>query len=193
MDGPPGIFPELADELQLMTTHSNAIAERLVRSLREECLDHILPLSERHVRAVLAEFLSYYNHDRPHRSLTLETPAPSPRQLAGKVVSRAVLNGLHHVYERAPDSTSTFAALQAHLARIQEAYGKPAGIGEQATLSCRVGILGQWGTRRNIEALGVVVVLWRQKEHQTDYSRRAALAEVLDDRVVVPGGPLERS
>jgi len=80
-----------------------------------------------------------------------------------------------------------------HLARIQEAYGKPARIGEQATLSCRVGILGQWGKRRNVEALGVVVALWRQKEHQTDHSRRAAPAEVVDDRVVVPGGPLERS
>jgi hypothetical protein len=80
---------------------ANAIAERLVRSLRQECLDHILPLCERHVRAVLAEFVTYYNQDRPHRSLTLETPAPSPRQPAGKVVSRPVLNGLHHFYERA--------------------------------------------------------------------------------------------
>ena len=64
-------------------------------------LDHILPLSERHVRAVLAEFVTYYNQDRPHRSLTLEAPAPSSRQPAGKVVSRPVLHGLHHVYERA--------------------------------------------------------------------------------------------
>ena len=80
---------------------ANANAKRLVRSLRQECLDHILPLSERHVRAVLAEFVTYYSQDRPHRSLTLKTPAPSPRQLAGKVVSRPVLNGLHHVSERA--------------------------------------------------------------------------------------------
>ena len=80
---------------------ANATAERVVRSLRQECLDHILPLSERHVRAVLAEFVSYYNQDRPHRSLSQETPAPSPRQGTGKVVSRPVLNGLHHVYERA--------------------------------------------------------------------------------------------
>jgi hypothetical protein len=49
----------------------------------------------------LAEFVSYYNQDRPHRSLGLETPVPSPYQLDGEVVSRPVLNGLHHVYERA--------------------------------------------------------------------------------------------
>ena len=80
---------------------ANAIAERVVRSLRRECLDHILPLSERHIRSVLAEFVSYYNQDRPHRSLGLETPVPSRRQVDGEVVSWPVLNGLHHIYERA--------------------------------------------------------------------------------------------
>jgi transposase InsO family protein len=80
---------------------ANATAEQVVRSLRQECLDHLLPLSERHVRAVLAEFVSYYNQDRPHRSLGLETPVPSPRRIVGEVVSRPVLNGLHHVCERA--------------------------------------------------------------------------------------------
>jgi hypothetical protein len=60
------------------------------------------PAAERgHLRSVLAEFVSYYNQDRPHRSLGLETPVPSPRQPDGEAVSRPVLNGLHHVYERA--------------------------------------------------------------------------------------------
>jgi putative transposase len=80
---------------------ANAIGERVVRTLRRECLDHILPLSELHVRAVLAEYANYYNHDRPHRSLELETPVPSHRPAAGEVVVRPVLGGLHHVYERA--------------------------------------------------------------------------------------------
>jgi transposase InsO family protein len=61
----------------------------------------ILPQSQGHVRPVLAGFVSYYNQDRPHRSLGLEAPVPSPRQVEGEVVSRPVLNGLHHVYERA--------------------------------------------------------------------------------------------
>jgi transposase InsO family protein len=80
---------------------ANAIGERVVRTLRCECLDHILPPSERHVRAVLAEYASYYNRDRPHRSLGLATPVPSQRPVAGEVVARPVLGGLHHVYERA--------------------------------------------------------------------------------------------
>jgi putative transposase len=80
---------------------ANAIAERVVRTLRRECLDHILPLSEQHVRSVLAEFVAYYNRDRPHRSLGLETPVARRRPVYGEVVSRPVLGGLHHVYERA--------------------------------------------------------------------------------------------
>ncbi len=72
-----------------------------MRTLRRECLDHILPLSARHVRAVLTEFVTYYNQDRPHRSIGLETPVPSHRPADGKVVARPVLGGLHHVYERA--------------------------------------------------------------------------------------------
>ncbi len=49
-------------------------------------------------RAVLAKFASYYNQDRPHRSLGLETPVPSQRPVDGKLVTRPVLGGLHHVY-----------------------------------------------------------------------------------------------
>ncbi len=72
-----------------------------MRTLRRECLDHFLPLSEQHVRAVLAEFATYYNRDRPHRSLGLLTPIPSHRPVAGKVFTRPVLGGLHHVYQQA--------------------------------------------------------------------------------------------
>jgi hypothetical protein len=82
------------------TPGANAIGERVVRTLRREWLDHIVPLSERHVRAALAEYASYFNHDRPHRSLELET-GPSQRPVAGEVVVRRGLGGFHHVYERA--------------------------------------------------------------------------------------------
>src|SRR5262249_36592729 len=50
--------------------------------------------------SVLAEFVSYYNQDRPRRSLGLEPPVPSPLQLDGEVISRPVLSGLHRVYQR---------------------------------------------------------------------------------------------
>ena len=85
----------------IQAPRANSIAERVVRTLRGECLDHILPLSEEHVRSVLAEFVTYYNQDRPHRSLGLDTPLPSRRPAHGEVVSRPVLGGLHRVYERA--------------------------------------------------------------------------------------------
>jgi putative transposase len=51
---------------------ANVIAERIVRTIRIECLDHLIVIDERHLRAVLAEFADYYNRDRPHRSLGLQ-------------------------------------------------------------------------------------------------------------------------
>ncbi|HVS07562.1 MAG TPA: integrase core domain-containing protein [Candidatus Dormibacteraeota bacterium] len=50
---------------------ANSVAERIVRTIRTECLDHLIVIDERHLRAVLAEFADYYNRDRPHRSLSL--------------------------------------------------------------------------------------------------------------------------
>ena len=83
---------------------ANAIAERLAGTLRRECLDHIIVLNEGHLVRVLREFAAYYNLDRPHRSLELSPPIrPTSRPLAtrGAIVSRPVLEGLHHVYSRA--------------------------------------------------------------------------------------------
>jgi transposase InsO family protein len=80
---------------------ANAIAERLVGTLRRECLDSMIVVNEQHLRAVLTEFVRYYNLERPHRALVLETPTPLARARAGPVRSRPVLGGLHHVYERA--------------------------------------------------------------------------------------------
>jgi transposase InsO family protein len=80
---------------------ANAIAERLVGTLRRECLEHLIVVNEAHLRAVLGEFVAYYNAERPHRSLHMESPQPMPRPRAGPIRVRRVLGGLHHVYERA--------------------------------------------------------------------------------------------
>ncbi len=85
---------------------ANAIAERVVRTLRNDCLDHVLILNERHLHAVLAEYVAYDNAERPHRRLALEPPLPAVRSRAsppevGAVHSRPVLGGLHHSYHRA--------------------------------------------------------------------------------------------
>jgi transposase InsO family protein len=80
---------------------ANAIAERWVRTVRRECLDHLIPISERLLRTILSEFVDYYNRDRTHRSLGLQPPNPGPSSRKGAVTVRPVLGGLHHVYERA--------------------------------------------------------------------------------------------
>ena len=86
---------------------ANAVAERVIGTLRRECLDHVIPLDDRHLRRILAEYADYYNRDRPHRTLRLQTPRPQERPRAGpapafqSIRARPVLGGLHHVYEAA--------------------------------------------------------------------------------------------
>jgi transposase InsO family protein len=80
---------------------ANAVVDRVIGTLRRECLDHMIILDEHHLLSVLREFVTYYNHHRPHRTLGLQTPEPRPRPTAGPIRSRPMLNGLHHVYERA--------------------------------------------------------------------------------------------
>jgi putative transposase len=59
---------------------ANAIAERWVRSVRTECLDHVFILNERHLQKVLAEYVAYFNDWRPHRSMGQRAPcAPLAR------------------------------------------------------------------------------------------------------------------
>jgi hypothetical protein len=64
-------------------------------------LDQLLILDEQHLRSVLNELGRYYNLERPHWTLRLETPLPVYRPAEGSKRSRPVLGGLHHVYERA--------------------------------------------------------------------------------------------
>jgi putative transposase len=80
------------------------VAERVIGTLRRECLDHVIPLDERHLHSIMAEYVRSYNHDRPHRTLRMETPRPQERPRAGPVQAlraRPVLGGLYHAYEPA--------------------------------------------------------------------------------------------
>jgi putative transposase len=82
--------------------NANAVAERVIGTLRRECLDHMIVLNERHLLRLLREYVEHYNRKRPHRSLALDSPdgrAPQPIPQSGRVVSRSVLGGLHHEYE----------------------------------------------------------------------------------------------
>jgi transposase InsO family protein len=79
----------------------NGFAERLIGSLRRECLDHIIVLGEVHLRRVLQSYADYYNIVRTRRSLNKDAPIFRPVQQTGAISSRAILDGLHHHYARA--------------------------------------------------------------------------------------------
>jgi transposase InsO family protein len=80
----------------------NPYGERVIASLRRECLDHIIVLSEAHLRRVLAQYVFYYQKARTHLSLDKDAPAPrrvqSPAE--GRVFAFPEVGGLHHRYER---------------------------------------------------------------------------------------------
>jgi putative transposase len=81
---------------------ANAVAERWVRSVRNECLDHVLVFGRGHLEQILRGYVTHYNAERPHRSLALAAPAGEPHQardspLAG-IRRREVLGGLIHEY-----------------------------------------------------------------------------------------------
>jgi transposase InsO family protein len=80
----------------------NAHAERFVRSIRNECLDHVVPLGERHLRSVVREYVAHYHGERNHQGLGNEIIAPSPRVPAakGRVLRHQRLGGLLSYYER---------------------------------------------------------------------------------------------
>jgi putative transposase len=82
---------------------ANAIAERFVRTIRNECLDWLLILNRRHLEHVLGVFVDHYNRERPHRALDLRPPADGQqvRSLSGAVDRRDRLGGLIHEYHRA--------------------------------------------------------------------------------------------
>src|SRR6266700_758013 len=78
----------------------NCFAERLIGSIRRECLDHIIVLGEQHLRQVLKSYADYYNGVRTHRSLNKDAPVSRPVQRSGVINSRAILGGLHRQYVR---------------------------------------------------------------------------------------------
>ena len=80
----------------------NPFAERLIGSIRRECLDHVLVLSERHLRRVLTRYFAYYHRARTHLSLEKDAPDVRPTEPPemGTVVPIPEVGGLHHRYVR---------------------------------------------------------------------------------------------
>ncbi len=78
----------------------NGFAERLIGSIRRECVDHMIVLGEAHLRRILTKYAGYYNELRTHRSLNKDAPVHRAIQHVGRIVSTPVLGGLHHQYDR---------------------------------------------------------------------------------------------
>lgn len=114
------IFPRSADEAlkdcgvralktPVRTPTVNAFCERVIRTIRRECLDFIIPMKERHLRSTVREFITDYNRGRPHSSLGPGVPEPIQASapvgvhrhklpVGHRIVSKAFLGGLHHDY-----------------------------------------------------------------------------------------------
>jgi hypothetical protein len=91
------------------TPQANAFCERLIGTLRRECLDWLIPIHETHLRSILREWVTHYNRGRPHTSLGPGIPEPLPErdQVVStghrlpeqtKVIATPILGGLHHEY-----------------------------------------------------------------------------------------------
>ena len=78
----------------------NGFAERLIGSIRRECVDHIVVLGEAHLRRILTKYAAYYNELRTHRSLGKDAPIHRAIQHVGRIAAMPVLGGLHHHYCR---------------------------------------------------------------------------------------------
>jgi putative transposase len=91
------------------TPQANAFCERLIGTLRRECLDWLIPIHEGHLRLILREWVTHYNRGRPHASLGPGIPDPLPEEnplvVTGyrlpdhtEVIATPILGGLHHEY-----------------------------------------------------------------------------------------------
>ena len=78
----------------------NGFAERLIGSIRRECVDHFIILGEAHLRRILRTYARYYNDIRTHWSLDKDAPVSRPVQRTGIISSHPILGGLHHHYVR---------------------------------------------------------------------------------------------
>ncbi len=85
------------------TPRANAVCERFLRSVRQECLDHLLILHEKELQRVLNGYIAYFNRARPHQGIGQQIPdrlrlVPSSQEAGNKVIARPVMGGLHHDY-----------------------------------------------------------------------------------------------
>jgi putative transposase len=92
-------------KIPVHTPRANATCERFLRSVRHECLDHLLILHEKQLQRVLNSYVAYFNQARPHQGIAQQIPDPSgsaksSHHAGNKVIALPVMGGLHHDYHR---------------------------------------------------------------------------------------------
>jgi transposase InsO family protein len=78
----------------------NPYVERVIGSIRRECLDHVIVFNERHLRRGFRTYVAYYQRSRTHLALGKDAPVERAVQPIGRIVVRPEVGGLHHRYER---------------------------------------------------------------------------------------------
>src|SRR5664279_1671009 len=78
----------------------NGYCERLIGSIRRDCLDHVVVFGERHLRHLLRSYEHYYNQTRTHLSLNKDSPVTRSVETVGRILPLSILGGLHHQYVR---------------------------------------------------------------------------------------------
>ena len=107
-------FARVADgtDIEVLTTpyqapKANAVCERFLGSVRRECLDFFLILSERHLHQTMKQYQAYFNHARPHQGIGQRIPCQSVQGTepsgSEQLITRPVLGGLHHYYHWSRD------------------------------------------------------------------------------------------
>ena len=82
------------------STWQNGYVERVIGSIKRECLDHVIVLNENHLRNILDDYVSYYNKYRPHLGINKDSPEGRQVQSEGTIYKVPAVNGLHHIYFR---------------------------------------------------------------------------------------------
>jgi hypothetical protein len=89
---------------EIMTAYrcpwQNGYVERVIGSIKRECLDHVIILDENHLRSILTDYFTYYNKYRTHLGINKDSPEGRAVQSEGEIYKVPVVNGLHHVYFR---------------------------------------------------------------------------------------------
>jgi putative transposase len=94
-----GVWQQVAEKC----SDANAYAERFVRSIKEECLDRLIPIGERHFRRAITEYVEHYHRERNHQGIenALIAGTPATGTVMGRIHRRSRLGGLLNYYDRA--------------------------------------------------------------------------------------------